>query len=39
MIVSTCLAVLFVRSFFVIVQRFQEWRTARKRRLAESIPA
>jgi hydrophobic/amphiphilic exporter-1 (mainly G- bacteria), HAE1 family len=26
MIASTCLAVLFVPSFFVLVQRFEEWR-------------
>jgi hypothetical protein len=32
MIASTCLAVLFVPSFFVIVQRFEEWLTARKTR-------
>ena len=31
MIASTCLAVLFVPSFFVVVQRFEEWRAARKR--------
>jgi HAE1 family hydrophobic/amphiphilic exporter-1 len=31
MIASTCLAVLFVPSFFVIIQRLEEWRTARKR--------
>ncbi len=30
MIASTCLAVLFVPSFFVIAQRFEEWRLARK---------
>ena len=30
MIASTCLAVLFVPSFFVVVQRFEEWRKARK---------
>ncbi|MEK1887751.1 MAG: efflux RND transporter permease subunit [Phyllobacterium sp.] len=30
MIASTCLAVLFVPSFFVIMQRFEEWRAARK---------
>lgn len=30
MIASTCLAVLFVPSFFVIMQRFEEWRSARK---------
>lgn len=32
MIASTCLAVLFVPSFFVILQRFEEWRAARKTR-------
>jgi HAE1 family hydrophobic/amphiphilic exporter-1 len=31
MIASTCLAVLFVPSFFVVMQRFEEWRKARKR--------
>jgi multidrug efflux pump subunit AcrB len=30
MIASTCLAVLFVPPFFVVVQRFEEWRKARK---------
>ena len=30
MIASTCLAVLFVPSLFVLVQRFEEWRAARK---------
>jgi HAE1 family hydrophobic/amphiphilic exporter-1 len=30
MIASTCLAVLFVPSMFVIVQRFEEWSRARK---------
>jgi hydrophobic/amphiphilic exporter-1 (mainly G- bacteria), HAE1 family len=30
MIASTCLAVLFAPSIFVIVQRFEEWRGARK---------
>jgi HAE1 family hydrophobic/amphiphilic exporter-1 len=33
MIASTCLAVLFVPSFFVLFQRFEEWRTARKQRV------
>jgi HAE1 family hydrophobic/amphiphilic exporter-1 len=28
MLASTCLAVLFVPSFFVVVQRFEEWRAA-----------
>ena len=30
MIASTCLAVLFVPSFFVLVQRFEEWRRGHK---------
>jgi len=30
MIASTCLAVLFVPSMFVVIQRFEEWRAARK---------
>ncbi|WP_137176853.1 efflux RND transporter permease subunit [Roseomonas sp. AR75] len=30
MIASTCLAVLFVPSFFVVLQRFDEWRKRRK---------
>jgi HAE1 family hydrophobic/amphiphilic exporter-1 len=30
MLASTCLAVLFVPSFFVIVRRFEEWRASRK---------
>ncbi len=30
MIASTCLAVLFVPSFFVVVQRFEEWVKSRK---------
>lgn len=30
MIASTCLAVLFVPSFFAVVQRLEEWRTRRK---------
>ncbi|HVY59695.1 MAG TPA: multidrug efflux RND transporter permease subunit [Xanthobacteraceae bacterium] len=41
MIASTCLAVLFVPAFFVIVQRFEEWRAARtrKRATASNTPA
>src|SRR5215475_8851654 len=31
MIASTCLAVLFVPSFFVLLQKFDEWRGARKK--------
>jgi HAE1 family hydrophobic/amphiphilic exporter-1 len=30
MIASTCLAVLFAPSIFVVVQRFEEWRSSRK---------
>ena len=30
MLASTCLAVLFVPSFFVVVQRFEKWRASRK---------
>jgi len=30
MIASTCLAVLFVPAFFVVVQRFENWRKASK---------
>ncbi len=30
MLASTCLAVLFVPSFFTIIQRFEEWRASRK---------
>jgi hydrophobic/amphiphilic exporter-1 (mainly G- bacteria), HAE1 family len=39
MIASTCLAVLFVPSFFVVVQRFEEWLAARKRPATGSVPA
>ncbi len=31
MIASTCLAVVFVPSFYVVMQRFEEWRASRKR--------
>jgi HAE1 family hydrophobic/amphiphilic exporter-1 len=34
MLASTCLAVLFVPSFFVMTQRFEEWLAARKRKRA-----
>ena len=39
MIASTCLAVLFVPSFFVIMQRFEDWLTARKERAKAGGPA
>jgi HAE1 family hydrophobic/amphiphilic exporter-1 len=32
MIASTCLAVLFVPTFFVVVQRFENWLAERKSR-------
>jgi HAE1 family hydrophobic/amphiphilic exporter-1 len=38
MLASTCLAVLFVPAFFVVVQRFEEWRASR-RKPAESVTA
>jgi HAE1 family hydrophobic/amphiphilic exporter-1 len=36
MIASTCLAVLFVPAFFVMVQRFEEWRAQRRMRRAQA---
>ena len=39
MLASTCLAVLFVPSFFVIMQRLEEWRSAGKRAPAPPVPA
>jgi HAE1 family hydrophobic/amphiphilic exporter-1 len=39
MIASTCLAILFVPSFFVIIQRFEEWLAGRKQRRAAKAPA
>jgi len=38
MIASTCLAVLFVPSYFTVMQRFEEWRKARKQPKAPSGP-
>jgi HAE1 family hydrophobic/amphiphilic exporter-1 len=35
MLASTCLAVLFVPSFFVVLQRFDEWRKLRKRPIVQ----
>ncbi len=32
MLASTCIAILFVPSFYVIVQRFEEWRLSRKKK-------
>ncbi len=39
MISSTCLAVLFVPSFYVVVQRFEEWLADRRRRRAAGAAA
>jgi hydrophobic/amphiphilic exporter-1 (mainly G- bacteria), HAE1 family len=40
MIASTCLAVLFVPSLFVVIQRFEEWQKARKAKTkATAVPA
>lgn len=40
MIASTCLAVLFVPTFFVVVQRFENWLAERKRKKAgaQAVP-
>ena len=35
MIASTCLAVLFVPSFFTVLQRFEEWRSKKAKGGAE----
>jgi hydrophobic/amphiphilic exporter-1 (mainly G- bacteria), HAE1 family len=34
MLASTCLAVLFVPAFFVVVQGFEDWRSERKKAAA-----
>jgi hydrophobic/amphiphilic exporter-1 (mainly G- bacteria), HAE1 family len=39
MIASTCLAVLFVPSMFVVIQRFEEWTKARKAKPAGQVAA
>jgi HAE1 family hydrophobic/amphiphilic exporter-1 len=39
MLASTCLAVLFVPTFFVVVQRFENWLKARKRKTPEPVMA
>lgn len=38
MIASTCLAVLFVPAFFVVMQRFEEWRAGRKQSAEKPNP-
>jgi HAE1 family hydrophobic/amphiphilic exporter-1 len=37
MIASTCLAVLFVPSYFVVFQRYEEWRKSRKAKPAPPV--
>ena len=39
MLASTCLAVLFVPAFFVLIQRLEESRKSRKNKPVESLPA
>ncbi len=39
MLAATPLAVLFVPSFFVVVQRFEEWRAARGHKVPDGVPA
>ena len=39
MLASTCLAVLFVPAFFVMVQRFENWRAARSKKAPAATPA
>lgn len=38
MIASTCLAVLFVPSFFVLLKRLEEWRGRRKQPHVAALP-
>ncbi|MBI5265440.1 MAG: multidrug efflux RND transporter permease subunit [Bradyrhizobium sp.] len=38
MLASTCLAVLFVPAFFVVVQKFENWRAARKPQVPKTVP-
>jgi HAE1 family hydrophobic/amphiphilic exporter-1 len=39
MLASTLLAMLFVPTFYVVIQRFEEWRGARKETIAQVSPA
>ncbi len=39
MLASTCLAVLFVPSFFVVVQRFEEWLSSGRKAKPAAVPA
>jgi HAE1 family hydrophobic/amphiphilic exporter-1 len=36
MLASTCLAVLFVPSFYVVMQRFEEWRSGKARAVTKA---
>jgi HAE1 family hydrophobic/amphiphilic exporter-1 len=38
MIASTCLAVLFVPSFFTVLQRFEEWRSKKPKPTPKAEP-
>jgi HAE1 family hydrophobic/amphiphilic exporter-1 len=38
MLASTCLAVLLVPAFFVVVQRFENWRECSKKAATEAVP-
>jgi HAE1 family hydrophobic/amphiphilic exporter-1 len=40
MLASTCLAVLFVPTFFVVIQRFENWLGERKQKeaAAQAVP-
>ena len=38
MLASTCLAVLFVPTFFVVIQRFENWRAERKAKTPSAQP-
>jgi HAE1 family hydrophobic/amphiphilic exporter-1 len=39
MIASTCLAVLFVPTFFVVIQRFENWLASRKEKASDAPDA
>ena len=39
MLASTCLAVLFVPSFFVVIRAFEEWMKARGKNAPKPVPA
>jgi hydrophobic/amphiphilic exporter-1 (mainly G- bacteria), HAE1 family len=39
MLASTCLAVLFVPAFFVVVQRVENWRAERKQKAPAAAAA